>query len=74
MQKKKIMLSLISLMLCALFVLGACSSDGKKEETKDEKDGTNVTSEFVDADGQDTPDNFDGEDINIVGFSSTIFS
>lgn len=63
MQKKKIMLSLISLMLCALFVLGACSSDGKKEETKDEKDGTNVTSEFVDADGQDTTDNVDDEDI-----------
>lgn len=59
MQKKKIMLSLISLILCALFVFGACSSDSKKENN--EKDNETVTSDFVDADGQDATEDVGGE-------------
>lgn len=50
MQNKKIVLSVISLMLCALFIFSACS-----ENKESEKGGNNNASvEYVDADGQET--------------------
>lgn len=58
MQKKKTMLSLISLMLCVLLVFSACSSDSKKET--DEADKTSVTSENVYTDGQESTDGAGG--------------
>lgn len=56
MQKKKLFLSVVSLILCALFVLGACSDKGKKEKENksDEAAESTVTAEFVDANGNET--------------------
>lgn len=56
MQKKKCLSALVSLVLCALLVLGACSSGSEnKDDDKGKAEKATVTAEFVDADGQEEP-------------------
>lgn len=55
MKQKKILLPVISFVLCALFVLGSCSSDSEKKNKNKRTEKATVTAEFVDADGQKEP-------------------
>ncbi len=57
MRRNKVLLSVISLLLCALFVLGACSSDKKEDNDESKRNETSASDEVIGVGGHEADDN-----------------